>query len=255
MRTSTTSFEPIRTADRGLTPRAILVGLLSLFLGTGASSSADHLYELAVRAPHVWRGITLRDFAVANSSVTFQFLNGFAVQLWFGLDLGDGDGRRGEVQEIDIDLSRTWDLESARLTAGIVALIFPGGIDPTGEIYFKWQSKRFLSPQVNIFYNFDLLHDVFAEFTLGHRWREASTWSPAVSGQVAYSGADYARFFGGSKAGLHHWGLQLDLDYQMPRKNLKLRIGYSRSIDEEVLPDQPSRFWGGIYWSFRKLSR
>lgn len=254
MRTSTTSLEPNRTADRGLTPLVILVVLLSLFLGTGAASSADHVYEFAVRSPHVWRGITLRDFAVANASVTIQFSKGFAVQLWFGLDLGDGDGRRGEVQEIDIDLSKTWNLESTRLTAGIVELIFPGGIDPTGEVYFKWQSKRFLKPQINLYYNYDLLHDVFAQFTLGHRWRESDIWSPAVSGQVAYSGADYARFFDGSKAGLHHWGLQLDLDYQMPRKNIKLRLGYSRSIDEEVLPDQPSRFWGGIYWSFHKHS-
>jgi len=255
MRTGSTSFEPNRTADRGLAPLAISVGLLFFFLGTGAVSSADQVYEFAVRSPHVWRGITLRDFAVANASVTIRFPNGFAAQLWLGLDLGDGDGRRGEVQEIDIDLSKTWDLESAQLTAGIVELIFPGGIDPTGEVYFKWQAKRLLRPGINVYYNYDLLRDVFAEFTLSHRWRESDIWSPSVSGQVAYSGADYARFFDGSKAGLHHWGLQLDLDHQMPRKNIKFRLGYSRSIDEEVLPDQPSRFWGGIYWSFRKHSR
>lgn len=211
-------------------------------------------YELAVRSPHVWRGITLRKFPVLNVSATAQWPRGFAAQLWVGLDLSDGNGREGEVQEIDLDVSYTRETDGGAFTLGFVELFFPGGgIGNTGELYVKLQSKGLLAPRLEIFYNVDLLEDVFALFSLSHRWQLAEHWAPSLTTHLAYAGEEYAAFFGGSRAGLHHWGLHLDVDFLRPRRSgLKLRLGYSKSFDGQVLPDQPADFWGGVYLSIQQ---
>ncbi len=230
----------------------VCVGIL-LSVGSVPAGALDLTYELAVRSPHVWRGITLRRFSVLNASVTAQHANGLAAQLWVGLDMGDGNGRRGEVQEIDLDLSYSWDFDRSALTLGYVALFFPGGIDPTGELYVNWQGKGWLSPRAELYYNANLLDDAFAQVSIGHRFREDRSWSPAVVANVAYAGGAYARFFGGSRAGFHHWGVQVDLDIRRPnRQRIKFRLGYSRSLDERVLPEQPVALWGGIYWTLSR---
>ena len=214
-------------------------------------------YELAVRSPHVWRGITLREFPVLNASATARH-KGFAVQLWAGIDLSDGNARAGEVQEIDLDASYTWDTDRASFTLGFVELWFPGGsIDSTVELFAKWQSKGLLAPRFEVYYNADLLRDVFALFSLSHRWQLSRHqlsrhWHPSANATLAYAGKEYARFFGGSQAGLHHWGLNLDLDYRPQRSGVKLRLGYSKSLNHDVLPDQPIDFWGGVYLAIRR---
>lgn len=235
---------------RFLGPSLLLVAtLLSL---PQAGRAVQITYELAVRSPHVWRGITLREFPVLNASATVVTHNGFAAQLWLGIDLEDDNGRQGEIQEIDLDLSYTWDTEHQSITLGFVELFFPGGIDETGELYAKWQSKRPLRPRFEIFYNVDLLQDTFALFSLSHPWRPSEPWAPTLTASVAYAGADYARFFGGSRAGLHHWSLQLDFDLAVRHYDAKFRLAYSQSLDDQVLPDQPARLWGGLYLSLSR---
>ncbi len=231
--------------------------LLSLVLLASASEArpVEVTYELALRSPHVWRGITLRDFPVLNASATARHENGLALQLWVGLDASDDDGRGGEVQEIDVDLSHTWETASTSFTLGYVALVFPGGIDPTGELYARARFKGLLAPAVEVFYNVDLLRDVFAQVSFGHTWRLGRDWVPSVRATMAYAGGEYAAFFGGSQAGLHHWGLQVDFDRARrktptPRPyGIKFRLGYSESLNENVLPDQPARLWSGLYLS------
>ena len=207
-------------------------------------------YQLAVRSPHVWRGITLREFPVLSASATARYTNGFTAQLWVGIDLSDDNASKGEVQEIDLDVSYTWDTDRASFTLGFVELLFPSGsIDSTIELYGKWQSKGLLAPRLEVYYNADLLQDVFALFSLSHRWQLSQHWTPSATSTLAYAGEEYARFFGGSQAGLHHWGLQLDLDFRPRRSGIKLRLAYSKSLNDKVLPDQPVDLWGGVYLS------
>lgn len=232
----------------------LLLGVLSVcFVGLAAPVTAsprlDVTYELALRSPHVWRGITLRQFSVFNASATARHDSGLALQLWVGIDLGDGNGRQGEVQEIDIDLSRTWQSPRQTFTLGYVELIFPGGIDNTGELYAKWRGRGALVPSLEVFYNVDLLRDVFVQLSLRRRWELAEGKALSATFTAAYAGIEYAKFFGGSEAGPHHWGVNLDFDLGPRRSGLTFRLAYSESLDEAVLPEQPSRLWGGIYWN------
>ena len=234
-------------------PGLVAVALLLVLAWPEDACAMEVDYELAVRSPHVWRGITLREFPVLNASATARHPKGFAAQLWVGLDLSDDNQLEGEVQEIDLDVSYTWDTDQASFTLGFIELWFPGGsIDRTVELYAKWQHKGLLAPRLEINYNADLLHDLFALFSLSHRWPLSQLWHPSATATLAYAGEEYARFFGGSQAGLHHWGLNFDLDYRPQRSGIKFRLGYSKSLNHDVLPDQPVDFWGGVYLTIRQ---
>lgn len=209
-------------------------------------------YEIAVRYPHVWRGISLRDFPILSLSATSRHHSGFTFQTWVGIDLADDNGRQGDIQEVDLDLSYQWQGEDAALAVGYVELIFPQGIDNTGELYAKVFSKRHGRPRLEVYYNVDLLRDVFALFSFGEAWLMTNSWTASLRATVAYSGKEYAAFFGGSHSGLHHWGLSGDLDYQFASYGLKLRLGYSDRFDERVLPTQKNRVWGGVFWTLSR---
>ena len=235
------------------------LALAVLFLALGVTPAADPAAaqqttgevrvtgEVAVRYPHVWRGITLRDFPVLATSATLHFAGGTVLQLWAGLDLGDGDGRQGEVQEIDVDLSHSWTFGTTSMTLGYVGLIFPDGIETTGEAYLKWRSQGRFQPAIQAYYNVDLLEDLFVDASFGESWSRSPHWKVVARANLAWAGAEYAKFFGGSRAGLHHAGLLLSFQRLTRKSELEVRVGFSESLDSRVLPDQSDRLWIGVY--------
>ncbi|MCH9646584.1 MAG: hypothetical protein K0U98_00010 [Deltaproteobacteria bacterium] len=228
----------------------ILATFLQLFV-TKESCAVESTHQIAYRYPHVWRGITLRDFPVLNISSTFSFDRGLSLQVWAGLDLSDGDGRAGEVQEIDIDLyyqrqRGRWDVRF-----GYIGLIFPGGIDPTGEAYAQIGANVPGSPRLEVYYNVDLLQDLFALFHVQENWRLSEKWQASWVGTLGISGREYARFFGATESGFHHWSTHLDLRYALRNHFITFRLAYTENLDNKVLRDQPVSLWGGIYFSWK----
>lgn len=244
-----------KTMANRFTPLLIALTVLVAWLSAPAPSRAETAqltYELGLRPNHVWRGISLRDFPILYTSVTAQHPSGLAAQVWIGIDLGDGDGRQGEIQEIDLDLSHTWASGHSSITLGYVALLFPEGIETTGEIYARWRSGRRWQAGLDLYYNPDLLRDLYASASLRRSWSLPEAWSLATVATVAHAGVEYARFFDGSEGGWHHWSLHLDLTRLLGRQSLTARLGYSRNLDHRVLPDQPIRWWGGVSWAFSR---
>ena len=233
-------------------PRALRIGAICLFLNLLASTvEASFQYELGLRSRHAWRGITLRSFPVLSASATYEH-RGIAGQLWVGMDLADDQGRGGEIQEVDLDVSYTHTLSRGSFSLGYVALIFPDGLETTGEFYVKLSTDLPLQPGVEIYYNPDLLKDFFAILSVRQGRPIGESFRISAFANVAYAGTDYARFFGGSEEGFHHWGVGLDFDFLSrpgPNGQIRMRIGYSDSLNRLVLPEQPDRFWAGLYFT------
>jgi len=227
-----------------------IVSLLWLSLAGSQLSAAEVSYDLASRYPHVWRGITLREFPVFSAAATITHGSGFGSSFWLGMDLSDERGQGGEIQEINIDLFYRRKLGPVDLKTGYLELIFPGGISNTGEAYLHMTSETLLSPSLEINYNVDLLRDYFLLFHLGESWATSSRSQLSMRGTVAYAGEEFAKFFGASRAGWHHWAATCDLDLPLGRGSLKLRMAYTETLNQAVLADQPVNLWGGIYFSF-----
>ncbi len=227
----------------------LLLALCAVELLAGAAAQAATVdYEVAYRYPHVWRGITLREFPVFTASTEVSHENGLGVGFWIGVDLEDDNGRLGEIQEIDIDLFYDRRFAALELRVGYVELIFPGGIDSTGEAYLKLRSQRVWSPALELYYNVDLLRDLFARVSLERSWTPSRRWAATVGGSLAWAGVEYSKFFGGTDSGLHHWGAHFDLEATRRSSGVRLRLAYSDTLNEAVLPEQPQRLWGGLYY-------
>ncbi len=228
----------------------IAVAALALSgLSASTAAAAEFTYAFAYRYPHVWRGITLREFPVFNVSATMDHPSGFGLSFWAGLDLSNERHQAGEVQEIDLDFYYRWDLGQISFKAGYVELIFPGGIDSTGEAYLHLRSKTLLSPSLEINYNVDLLRDYFVLLHLQDSRQLNRKISASLKTTIAYAGEQFARFFDATDPGWHHWGATGDLDFALAKGALKLRMAYSDSLDQQVLREQPVKLWGGIYFS------
>ena len=225
--------------------------LVVAFWGVPGAAAASLEHQMSFRYPHVWRGITLREFPVASVATTASFGKGFHLNLWAGMDLGDGDGRAGEVQEIDIDLYYQRTVGEVSLRAGYIALIFPDGIETTGEAYLQVGVERSLSALLEIYYNVDLLSDYFILLNLGKGLSLTPAVDLTLTGTLGYSGLEYARFFGGRESGFHHGQISLDTSWKLRDLTLTLRLAHTENLREEVLENQPVSTWGGFYLTFR----
>ncbi|MEM7048295.1 MAG: hypothetical protein AAF604_01490 [Acidobacteriota bacterium] len=240
-------------SPRNSTPRFLIVGPLFLLLAALSLpvAASEVSYEVGLRPRHVWRGITLRQFPVLSAAATVNYRNGIGGQVWIGVDLADDNGRSGEIQEIDLDLFYDRRVGLFDLRFGYVELIFPGGIDNTGELYFKARAGNAWSAGVEAYYNVDLLEDLFVLVDLRREFRRGDLWGASVATGLGWSGEEYARFFDGREAGFHHWSLTLDLDHRRDRTSWKLRLAYTDNLQSEVLPEQPIHLWGGLYLTYR----
>ena len=227
--------------------------VLAVVLFSGAPGQAvDWVPEIAVRYPHVWRGITLREFPILAVSTTASMNNGLGFNAWVGLDLANDNERLGEVQEIDLEVHYRRSVGPVGFTLGYIQLIFPEGIDPTGEAYLHIQGPGPLAPRLEIHHNVDLLKDTFVLFHVQRRWDVSARSHLRWVGTVAYSGEEFSRFFDGSRAGWHHWGTTVDFSVGDDGRSTVLRLSYSDTLDAEVLPRQANRLWAGVYfrWSY-----
>lgn len=221
----------------------IVLLLIATLVPCGARA-VDIRYEVGVFSAYVWRGITLTDDPVLQPAIRLDHANGLSVSGWANADLGDANDNEFEVNEVRWTVDYTRDLGPLDLGVGLVEYLFPNTPFPgTREVYLRLARPGTIAPRFTVFYDFDAIDGVYAE--LGSTYRRVLRGPWAVSADLAVGYAD-ERFAIGRQAGFHDGRLTLGLEREGPRYSWRLSAGWSESLDEDVLFDQPVAAWTGI---------
>lgn len=134
---------------------------------------------------------------------------------------------------------------------GLIEYLFPNGVGPgTREVYFSLGLDVVLAPTVTVYYDFDEVDDLYAMFGVEYGREFENSWSLAVGALVGYAGEDFAATAGGVDAGLFNGEVNLTLSYAGDNWSAGGFVAYTDSLDDDVLPDQPVDFYGGISLGF-----
>ncbi len=129
--------------------------------------------NVALLSAYVWRGALLVDDPVLQPTATLGY-GGWSFNVWGNIDLGDANGRAGEVNEVDLTLSYSHTIKDGR----VPATLFGGGIwytSPTGwftdlaEIYAGVGFDVFLQPTVTVYVGVVQVEGLYAQLALSHQ--------------------------------------------------------------------------------------
>lgn len=210
----------------------------------GPGAAAEVRYEVRLLSHYVWRGITLTDDPVLQPSVTIGHENGLSFAVWGNADLGDDNDTPWELNETRLAVDYARRLGRLELAAGAVEYLFPNTPFPgTREVYLRAGVEAALSPRLELHYDVDELEGGYLRLALAWRRELRPGWRLALEAAAAL--ADDA-FSIGPEAGPHDAGVELRLVRTGDTLSVELLAGWTGSLDEEVLPDQPASFWSGV---------
>lgn len=226
----------------------MLAALVALFLSSRAGG-VEVRYEMRLLSHYVWRGITLTDDPVLQPSVTIDHENGLSFAAWGNADLGDDNDTPWELNETRLAVDYARRLGRLELAAGAVEYLFPNTPFPgTREVYLRAGVDAAVSPRLELHYDVDELEGGYLRLALAWRRELSPGWRLALEASGAL--ADDA-FSIGPEAGPHDAGVELGLTRSVDALSVELLAGWTVSLDEEVLPDQPASVWIGVGCGYR----
>lgn len=232
-------------ARRGRVPGvARRIAALLLAAAPVALPAAEVRYEGALLSRYVWRGFTLTDGPVFQPAVRISHESGFAFEGWASVDLDDVNDRVGEVSETRLTLDWSRRFGAVELGAGLVEYLFPNTEFPgTREVALRVGLAGVVAPRLELAYDVDEIEGLYARFALGWERPLGSRWRFAAEGSAAWADA---RFAVGGEAGPHDAAVVARFLTARGPCELRLEGGWTGSLDEEVLPEQPAHVWAGV---------
>ena len=253
----TRDFHP---SSRGRARKMILGAVLTTLvaIGPGATSAhaADASLALDFSNAYIWRGIVFNDSGVAQFTLDAGTLKAgslpISFNVWGNYDFGDFDGVLEKNQISEIDLTVTVELP-AGFSAGLIAYEFPQSPASTQEVFVTWSKEMTLTPTVAFYYDFRAVDSYYATFEVGHSIAAGDKTSVDLAALIGLAGEDFALAYGGEKGGFYNYNLSGGVSHQVNDTfGVSATVGYSGSLDEEVLPEQPLGFYvsGGVSFAF-----
>lgn len=240
-------------------PRLSTTAALSLALVLGGAlatpgGAAELDLELSAHSHYVWRGITLTDGPVLQPSITGT-QGRFSVNVWGNLELDDATDRSGELTEIDVTLNYSVVPEGpVTVDVGLIEYTFPAStLAGTREAYVSLGFGGIVSPVLNLYYDFDLIDDLYANLGISFGSELANSWSWSLDLTAGYAGEDFARIAaGGTDSGLFDGVAKLGIAHEGATVGFGAYAALVEHVDSDVLPDQPTDFLAGVSvsWSF-----
>lgn len=254
----TREFHPSRPglATR-LTRWALAASFAVLGLGGGPAEAADSTFSLSFGNAYIWRGIVLNDSGVAQFSLDSGSLNAGSVPIgfnvWGNWDIGDFDGSLTSREFSEIDLTAHAGLP-AGFEVGVILYEFPQveGFS-TQEVYLSWSKEMILTPSVSVYYDFGAVDSLYATADVTYSIALGEKTSIDLTGLIGMAAGDYARAYGGEEGGFYNYNLTAGISHQFNDVfGLSGSVGYSGSLDEKVLPEQPLGGWfvAGVSFAF-----
>jgi hypothetical protein len=172
--------------------------------------------------------------------------------VWGNYDIGDFDGSLEKSQISEIDLTVSAGLP-AGFEVGLIDYEFPQSPASTQELYVSWSKESTLTPTVVFYYDFRAVDSFYATVDVAYSYAAGEKTSLDLGALIAVAGEDFARAYGGEKGGFYNYNLSAGVSHTVnDTVGLGVTVGYSGSLDEEVLPEQPLGFFvlGGISFAF-----
>jgi len=154
---------------------AILI-IVALFAGVGSFAQvawAEDDDNIAVSADvsfankYVWRGIVLTEGFVMQPSMNVA-VGALTFNAWANMDLEDINDNEFEFNEVDLTADYAFETEMLAFNAGVIYYTFPNtDFDSTLEVYFGATLNTFLSPNVTLYKDVDLVEGLYASFGVG----------------------------------------------------------------------------------------
>ena len=229
--------------------------LAGILMVSGTVFAAEVTTAVDVNSAYVWRGITFNDGVVVQPSVNVAAENGFNLNVWGNLDVDDYDDAldSGEFSEVDLTMSYTHQAGPVALTAGYIEYLFPttgaGGVEGTREVYLDASVAPAdgFSVGLTSYYDFDEVDDFYLNPYLGYGMELMPKLSMSLRAGAGYAGEDFAAAYGGKDSGFFEYTLSAGLTYAvMDNVSVSGRVAYTDSIDDDVLVEQDTNFYGGV---------
>lgn len=214
-----------------------------------AAPAAEVTYELGFASAYVWRGITLTDGPVLQPAVRIAHGSGVALELWGNVDLDDDNDLAGEIGEARITVDYGHRFGAFELGGGLTEYLFPNTPYPgTREAYLRAAYHTAVTPKLELYYDFDEIQGLYARLSLAWERPLGASWRSTLEASAAWAESGFAV---SGEGGPHDAGLELHLERRFRKLDLRLDAGWTDSLDENVLPDQPTSFWGGATIALR----
>lgn len=240
------------------TTRAWVSGLLMIMvmMTYGTAVAAEVTGGVDLYSAYVWRGITFNDGLVAQPSMDVT-AGGFNFNVWGNFDIDDYDNSLddGEFSEIDLALSYTVEAGPLSVTGGYIEYLFPttdaGGAPGTREIFVDLSGEPadgFILG-ATAYYDIDEVEDYYLTPYVGYSLAINDEVSLDFGASCGYAGEDFAL---GGESGFHEYTFYLGAGYQMDSVSLSALLGYTDTMDKDVLPEEAAdvNFFGGIGLSY-----
>jgi len=221
--------------------------------GEGPSAEAGVDFNSA----YLWRGLVFNDGWVAQPWLDLANLRvgrvPVEINLWSNFNHGDFGGTLPKNRFSEVDLTVSAEL-GAGFSAGFVQYIYVGqeGEDPeertpgTGEVSLSWSKEGILAPTLTLFYDMEEVDGAFFLATLSHTFPLGDKASLELTGELGAASDAFARYYSGTKGGLHEYGATVRFNLQATdRLRLTATAGYAGSLDRDVLPTQATKFYAG----------
>jgi hypothetical protein len=236
------------------TTRAWMSGLLVIMvmMTAGTAAAAEVTGGVDLYSAYVWRGITFNDGLVVQPSMDVA-AGGFNFNVWGNFDIDDYDNSLddGEFSEIDLTLSYTVETGPLSVTGGYIEYLFPttdaGGAPGTREIFLDVSGEPadgFILG-ATAYYDIDEVEDYYLTPYVGYSLAMTDEVSVDFGASCGYAGEDFAL---GGESGFHEYTAYLGAGYQMGSVSLSALLGYTDTMDKDVLPEDAAdvNFFGGI---------
>jgi hypothetical protein len=235
---------------------ALVAALATLGMGWTPVHAAESSFSLDFSNAYIWRGIVFNDSGVAQFTLDTGSLNAGSVPIgfnvWGNYDIGDFDGQLEDNHISEIDLTVSAGLP-AGFEVGLIAYEFPQSPASTQEFYVSWGGDYIVSPSVTFYYDFGAVDSFYMSIDGTFTAYSDEKTSVDLTALIGLAGEDFARAYGGEKGGFYNYNLSAGVSHQLNDTfGLSGSVGYSGSLDEDVLPEQPLGFYvmGGVGFAF-----
>ncbi len=217
----------------------------------GAARAVEVSYGVDAFSRYVWRGITLSDGPVLQPSVRLSHQlakrHTLTGMVWGNVDLEDGNDTAGDWNELDLTVDYGFNARRFRLALGLKQYTFPNtGFRNTCEFFVRIEARTLVKPVLTLYYDFGEIDDPYVNLALAIDRTITANWRYRLALSAGYAGSDFAI---AGQRGLHDGNLTLELTHERGRLRLGGLVGWTESLDEEVLFTQPAGGWAGVRMS------
>lgn len=207
---------------------------------------------------YIWRGLTLNDGWICQPALDIGGLKlgsiPIGVNIWSNFNLDDFGGTvlKNRFSEVDLTLSAEL---GAGFKASCIEYIYTDAAfaDPslrvsgTREVALSWSKEMAFTPTVTLYYDLKEIEGGFLQISVARSFDLSEKASLSLQVDMGVASDAFARYYGGERGGCYQVQALARLSYQATdRVGIYASAAYTNGFNHEILPQQPTDFYGGV---------